>query len=209
MDDSWLLTNCDLSLLTREVIESCHPFTCGTDGDMDEFFRQDVIDYTHFLMGKSYCFRLKDDAQTIVACFTVSNDSIRIYDLPSSRRNAMWKITNREKMLSRYPGVLIGRLAVAKGLGGKGVGSDVLLFIKKWFTENDNKTGCRFAIVDAKNEPEVLRFYEKNNFVSLFPHEIDEDLYTKPPKDDAERTERIEHPRKLRTRLMFCDLLED
>ena len=209
MDDSWLLTNCDLSLLTREVIESCHPFTCGTDGDMDEFFRQDVIDYTHFLMGKSYCFRLKDDAQTIVACFTVSNDSIRIYDLPSSRRNAMWKITNREKMLSRYPGVLIGRLAVAKGFGGKGVGSDVLLFIKKWFTENDNKTGCRFASVDAKNVPEVLRFYEKNNFVSLFPHEIDEDLYTKPPKDDAERTERIEHPRKLRTRLMFCDLLED
>ena len=209
MDDSWLLTNCDLSLLTREVIESCHPFTCGTDGDMDEFFRQDALDYTHFLMGKSYCFRLKDDLTTIVACFTVSNDSIRIYDLPSSRRNAMWKITNREKMLSRYPGVLIGRLAVAKGFGGKGVGSDVLLFIKKWFTENDNKTGCRFAIVDAKNEPEVLRFYEKNNFVSLFPHEIDEDLYTKPPKDDAERTERIEHPRKLRTRLMFCDLLED
>lgn len=28
---------------------------------MDEFFRQDALDYTHFLMGKSYCFRLKDD----------------------------------------------------------------------------------------------------------------------------------------------------
>ena len=41
---------------------------------------------------------MKDDVQTIVACFTVSNDSIRIYDLPSSRRNAMWGITNREKM---------------------------------------------------------------------------------------------------------------
>lgn len=31
---------------------------------MDEFFRNDALDYTHFLMGKSYCFRLKDDAQT-------------------------------------------------------------------------------------------------------------------------------------------------
>ena len=130
MDYSWLLTNCDLSLLTREVIESCHPFT-------------------------------------------------------------------------------LGRLAVAEEFGGKGIGSAVLRFIKMWFLDEDNKTGCRFAIVDAKNEPEVLRFYEKNNFVSLFPHEIDEDLYTKPPKDDAERTERIEHPRKLRTRLMFCDLLEE
>ena len=158
MDYSWLLTNCDLSLLTREVIESCHPFTCGTDGDMDEFFRQDALDYTHFLMGKSYCFRLKDDLTTIVACFTVSNDSIRIYDLPSSRRNAMWKISNREKMLTRYPGVLIGRLAVAEDFGGKGIGSAVLRFIKMWFLDEDNKTGCRFAIVDAKNEPEVLRF---------------------------------------------------
>jgi len=82
-------------------------------------------------------------------------------------------------------------------------------FFRQDALDYTHKTGCRFAIVDAKNVPEVLRFYEKNNFVSLFPHEIDEDLYTKPPKDDAERTERIEHPRKLRTRLMFCDLLED
>ena len=169
MDGSWLLNNCNLSLLTQEVIDSCHPFTCGTDADMDEFFHNDALDYTHFLMGKSYCFRLKDDAQTIVACFTVSNDSIRIYDLPSSRRNAMWKITNREKMLTRYPGVLIGRLAVAEGFSGKGIGSAVLRFIRMWFLDEDNKTGCRFAIVDAKNEPEVLRFYEKNNFVPLFP----------------------------------------
>ena len=209
MDGPWLLTNCNLSLLTQEVIASCHPFTCGTDDDMDEFFRKDALDYTHFLMGKSYCFRLKDDAKTIVACFTVSNDSIRIYDLPSSRRNAMWKITHREKMLTRYPGVLIGRLAVAESFSGKGIGSDILLFIKKWFTEADNKTACRFAIVDAKNEPAVLHFYEKNSFVPLFPREIDEDLYTKPPKDDAERTERLAQPRKLRTRLLFCDLLEE
>lgn len=209
MDASFLMSNCNLSLLTQEVIDMCHPFTCGTDEDMDEFFRQDALDYTHFLMGKSYCFRLKDDAKTIVACFTVSNDSIRIYDLPSSRRNAMWKITNREKMLTRYPGVLIGRLAVAEGFGGKGIGSDVLRFIKKWFTEPDNKTACRFAIVDAKNESEVLRFYEKNDFKPLFPREIDEDIYTKPPKDDDEHDERLKHPRKLRTRLMFCDLLEE
>ncbi len=209
MVESFLLSNCNLSLLTQEVIDSSHPFTCGTDDDMDEFFRLDALDYTHFLMGKSYCFRLKDDMLTIVACFTVSNDSIRIYDLPSSRRNAMWNLTNREKMLTRYPGVLIGRLAVAEGFGCKGIGSDILRFIKKWFTEEDNKTACRFAIVDAKNEPEVLHFYEKNDFKPLFPREIDEDIYTKPPKDDTERTERLQHPRKLRTRLMFCDLLEE
>ena len=180
---TFLEENCVLNILTDDILEECHPFVCGDD-DMDEFFQKDALDYTRYRMGKSYCFRMKDDTQTIVACFTVSNDSIRIYDLPSSRRNAMWNLTNREKMLTRYPGVLIGRLAVAEGFGCKGIGSDILRFIKKWFTEEDNKTACRFAIVDAKNEPEVLHFYEKNDFKPLFPREIDEDIYTKPPKDD-------------------------
>lgn len=205
---AFLEENCILSVLTEEILAESNPFTCGDD-DMDEFFRQDALDYTHFLMGKSYCFRLKDDKRTIVACFTISNDSIRIYDLPSSRRNAMWNITNREKMLTRYPGVLIGRLAVADSFSGRGIGSEILNFIRMWFLDDANKTGCRFAIVDAKNEPLILRFYEKNGFKTLFSREIDEDLYTKPVKDETEQAERVQNPRKLKTRLMFCDLLEE
>lgn len=204
----FLEENCILNVLTEEILAESNPFTCGDD-DMDEFFRQDALDYTHFLMGKSYCFRLKDDKRTIVACFTISNDSIRIYDLPSSRRNAMWNITNREKMLTRYPGVLIGRLAVADSFSGRGIGSEILNFIRMWFLDDANKTGCRFAIVDAKNEPLILRFYEKNGFKTLFSREIDEDLYTKPVKDETEQAERLQNPRKLKTRLMFCDLLEE
>jgi GNAT superfamily N-acetyltransferase len=205
---AFLDENCVLNILTDGILSECHPFVCGDD-DMDEFFQKDALDYTRYRMGKSYCFRMKDDTQTIVACFTVSNDSIRIYDLPSSRRNAMWGITNREKMLTRYPGVLVGRLAVASQFSGKGIGSEVLDFIRMWFLDESNKTGCRFAIVDAKNEPEVLSFYEHNGFKTLFPREIDEDFYTKPPKDDEEREERMKRPRKLRTRLMFSDLLDE
>lgn len=205
---AFLEENCILDILTDDILNGCHPFVCGDD-DMDEFFQKDALDYTRYKMGKSYCFRMKDDAETIVACFTVSNDSIRIYDLPSSRRNAMWGITNREKMLTRYPGVLVGRLAVASQFAGKGIGSEVLDFIRMWFLDESNKTGCRFAIVDAKNESKILNFYERNGFKPLFPREIDEDFYTRPPKDDEEREERTKNPRKLRTRLMFCDLLDE
>lgn len=205
---TFLEENCVLDILTDGILTECHPFLCG-DEDMDEFFQKDALDYTRYRMGKSYCFRMKDDTQTIVACFTISNDSIRIYDLPSSRRNAMWSITNREKMLTRYPGVLVGRLAVASQFSGKGIGSEVLDFIRMWFLDESNKTGCRFAIVDAKNEPEILRFYEHNGFKALFSREIDEDFYTKPPKDEEERENRMKHPRKLRTRLMFSDLLDE
>ena len=38
--------------------------------------------------------------------------------------------------------------------------------------------------------------------------ELQEDIYTKPPKDKAERCDREQYPRHLNTRLMFCDLLE-
>jgi len=115
----------------------------------------------------------------------------------------------RYRMGKSYPGVLIGRLAVSSLFAGKGVGSEILDFIRMWFLDESNKTGCRFAIVDAKNEPKILRFYERKGFKSLFPREIDEDFYTKPPKDEDEKTERLKNPRKLRTRLMFCDLLEE
>ena len=122
----------------------------------------------------------------------------------------MWKeLTNREKMLSRFPGVLIGRLAVAEQFIGKGIGSEILDFVKLWFLSEDNKTGCRLAIVDAKNKPNVLKFYEKNGFRYLFNREIDEDLYIKPPKNEEERKERRQHPRTLATRLMYCDLLNN
>ena len=98
---AFLEENCVLDILTDGILTECHPFVCGDD-DMDEFFQKDALDYTRYRMGKSYCFRMKDDVQTIVACFTVSNDSIRIYDLPSSRRNAMWGISSRR---DRYLGM--------------------------------------------------------------------------------------------------------
>ncbi len=205
---AFLDENCTLEVLTADILAECQHFECG-DKDMDEFFSKDALRYTYYRMGKSYCFRMNEDKTSIVACFTVSNDSIRIYDLPSARRQAMWRITKREKMLTRYPGVLIGRLAVASKYSGMGIGSEVLEFVRMWFLNDANKTGCRFAIVDAKNRKDVLGFYEKNGFVFLFPNEIDEDLYTKPPKDEQEKAERLSHPRKLRTRLMFRDLLND
>lgn len=201
---------CTFDVLSEDLLSECDPFTCGEDDDMDEFFSKDALTYARRRIGKSYCFRLEENEKQIVACFTLSNDSIRIWDLGSSKKNAMWKeLTNREKMLSRFPGVLIGRLAVSKAFAGMGIGTEILDFIKMWFLSEENKTGCRLAIVDAKNEPKVLKFYEKNGFRYLFNTEIDEDLYIKHPKNEEERKERMEHPRTLATRLMYCDLLSD
>ena len=168
---------CTLEVLNKEILDECESFSCG-DEDMDEFFYNYALTYTRFRMGKSYCFRLIENPKIIVAFFTVSNDSIRIFDVGSSKKNRMWKeISNREKRLSRYPGILIGRLAISKNYANQGFGSDVVRFVKEWFVDNDNKSGCRLAIVDAKNSKNVISFYEKNGFKCLFNTEADEYKY--------------------------------
>ena len=55
------------------------------------------------------------------------------------------------------------------------------------------------SIVDAVNEPQVIAFYEKNDFLCLFSSEEQEFLYTGGKKGQ---------PVVLTTRLMYYDLLE-
>ena len=54
------------------------------------------------------------------------------------------------------------------------VGSQILDYLKDWFRSSDNKTGCRFIVVDAYNNPQTLHFYEKNGFKPLYKTEQDE-----------------------------------
>ena len=203
----FLAEKCLLSPFTEDVRQACLPFSCGSE-DMDEFFAKDFAAYAHYLMGKSYCFRLKDNPDHIICAFTISNDSIRIYDLPRSRRDYMKAITHHEKHLRRYPGVLIGRLAVSEEFAGQGIGSAVLTFIKDLFSDPAIQTGCRFIIVDAVNSPKILSFYQKNGFTFLFTTAEQEALYTYPPKDDEEREALKNNPHPLQTRLMYFDLLD-
>ena len=54
-----------------------------------------------------------------------------------------------------------------------------MTFIKDWFRHEDNKTGCRFIVVDAYNEERVLKYYDKNGFLPLYKtEEIEKQYYT-------------------------------
>jgi hypothetical protein len=87
----------------EEVLASCEPFDCG-DEDMNDFFQNDALPYATFKMGRSYCFRLKSNPSKIICVFTVSNDSIRIYDLPRSRRDFMLNPSSEAaQSLPRHP----------------------------------------------------------------------------------------------------------
>ena len=111
------------------------------------------------MLGKTYAFRLIDNPSKIASIFTLSNDAISIKQLVAEDKEQIEYVTeNGEKNLRRFPGVLIGRLGTNQTLSRKGYGTAVMDFIKAWFRSNENKTGCRFIIVDAHNNPDTIRY---------------------------------------------------
>jgi hypothetical protein len=49
-------------------------------------------------------------------------------------------------------------------------------FIKSWFIDSNNKTGCRFLVVDSYNKEHPIRYYMKNGFKFIFDNEEEMNL---------------------------------
>lgn len=190
----FLADHCSFHLMTRELLTTCPNFSCGNE-DLDEFFMKDAMPYNEKLLGKTYCYLLDDQPHSIACAFTLSNDSIKVDQLPNSRKKKINEKMPREKQMRRYPTALIGRLGVNIDLAGRGIGSELLDFIKKWFVQTDNKTGCRYLVVDAYNSPEILQYYQKNDFCFLFSTEEQE-------------ASNSSLPLPLKTRYMYYDLIQ-
>ena len=105
-------------------------------------------------------------------------------------------VTNTKRGIN-FPAVLIGRLGVSAEDRGRGfnIGSQILDYVKDWFRSAENKTGCRFIVVDAYNNERTVRFYQKNGFKFLYRTEEEERAFMELNDDTP-----------LETRFMFFDL---
>lgn len=188
---------CQLARVTEEVIDYCNPFICG-DEDLDDFFANNAIAYEKELMGKTYCWVLKDDITTIVGMVTLANAGIQTTHMQNHPRRKLNNLIPYSKQGRTYPAVLIGRLGVSVEFQGSKyrIGTQIMDFIKDWFKSYDNKTGCRFILVDAVNNEHTLRYYERNGFHPLFPRINDEKAFYNIPESED-----------LRTRMYYYDLL--
>ena len=191
----FLESSCSFEVLDEELINSTKLFECS-NLDLNDFFQNDCIAFANELMGKTYCFTLDSDTKNIVCSFTISNDSIKTSILPNARKKKVLKNIPSQKRFKSYPAVLIGRLGVSKEFTYLGISTELLNFIKSWFIEMDNKTGCRFIIVDSYNTNEALNFYKKNGFNFLFSSEEQEKTATDVSNDS-----------QIKTRLMYFDLI--
>jgi GNAT superfamily N-acetyltransferase len=187
-----LIDDCEMVVLSEGHIIS--GFDCG-NVDLNDFFNHDALEYKRQMLSQTCFFRYKSSG-TVVCAFSFSASSIKTADLPGSRRKKVKEYVPREKSLKSYPGILIGRLGVAKEFGGQGAGSQLLSFIKDFCLFNYPDI-VRFLLVDAYNEPAVIRFYQKNKFTAVFSTEVQEkETYCQTLSES------------LQTRYMFYDMIQ-
>ncbi len=191
-----LLDDCIMLKYDNEVQTYCQEFSCG-EADLDDFFRNDAIKYADELMGKTYCWITESQPHQIVAAVTLANDSIKTTYLDKNTRNRLNRPISNQKRGRSYPATLIGRLGVNNKFQGCHIGHQVIEFLKDWFRDDENKTGCRFLVVDAYNNERTLHFYESNFFKYLHSSEEEERRYYN-----------MDGPNSLDTRMMFLDLIK-
>jgi GNAT superfamily N-acetyltransferase len=135
------------------------PFDCDNP-DLNDFLFNDAVNHISELLAITY---LLEGAKQTIAYFSVLNDSIRRGDTTRSKLKKILKPIPPPKRYKSHPAVKVGRFAVNKEHQSSGIGSELMDYVKGYFLDN-NKTGCRFIIVDADNNPRTIKFYENNGF---------------------------------------------
>ena len=140
-------------------------FDCG-DEDLNDFILNDAKKYAAELLATTFLFIDSKNTNKVVAFFSVANDKINYQDGQKPFWNKLARRIPNHKRRKSYPAVLLARLGVSSDYQGHNIGSQIIIFLKGWFTIR-NKTGCRFLLVDSYNCERVINFYSQNEFQCL------------------------------------------
>jgi len=182
-----LIEDSEYSLLRIESEEEFNhdrikAFDCG-ERDLNEYFTQDALAHHTELLATTYFFQPKRATEEgvffPVALVSFMNDSLKLSteDRKSSKKKFYKKFRKNMPFPKRgykeFPAVKIGRLGVCAEYQKSHIGSRLINLTKKFFITN-NKTGCRYLVVDAYNNPDqcTINFYKKNGFDFLSESDV-------------------------------------
>lgn len=143
--------------LSENNLKFTEVFDCGDD-DLNEFLKDDAFHYQKGKIAVTYlCFYMN----VLVGYYSLSNDAIEI---KGKAKKILDKLKKRQRT---YPAIKIGRLGIDKNFSRIGIGTKIIDVIVGCARVHSNSVGCRYASVNAYNQPEVVAFYKKNNFKIL------------------------------------------
>lgn len=149
----------ELKRLTSE--KPITTFECG-DEDLNGFLLDDAIPSAEKRIANT--FVLYENSQAI-AYFCLLTDKITKQEVTKADWRRFKKQFPHGKQFSSYPSIKIGRFAVSDSQAHKGLGTNLLNWIKLHLLEQITLPAYRFITVDAYME--AIPFYEKNGFKPL------------------------------------------
>lgn len=132
-------------------------FCCSSQG-LNEFLVDDAVSYDRRNITKTWLAIYDNE---IIGFFSLSSDSLQLGDI---EKEEMQYSDNEEERcaISYLPAVKLTKLAVSEHYERCGVGSYLVRMVKGMLYELP--IAVRFITLDAVNEPNVIRFYEKCGF---------------------------------------------
>lgn len=131
-------------------------FDCGT-AELNEWLRRFAGQYERRDLTRTFV-AVREGSSSVLGYYALSNHRVRYDALPEEQAKGLPTID--------IPVVLLGRLAVDKGLQGRGLGAYLLIDVLRRANRLSEQIGIRAVEVDAIDE-NARQFYLKFGFVPL------------------------------------------
>ena len=132
-------------------------FECGVE-ELDHYLKRIVSQ--DIRRNSAVCFILHDEgSREILGYYTLSAFSVQFDGLPEIERKALPKYP-------QIPATMLGRLAIASSMQGRGIGERLLVDALKRAWKNREVIASWTVIVDAINDS-AADFYQRYGFTAL------------------------------------------
>ncbi|MFA6332950.1 MAG: GNAT family N-acetyltransferase [Methanoregula sp.] len=125
-------------------------FVCSDSKDLEDFLRNDAkirqqekISTTYLVHSDTMLVGFFSLSMGCITSDSVKKMSLEIEDPPN-----------------KYPALLLARMATKDGMRSQGIGREMLKRVFAIAFRLTEQIGCRFVKVDAKRDPQTIRFYE-------------------------------------------------
>lgn len=149
-----------------DVIESyVANFYCSKDSDIENFLKQKAMLFEK--LGKARTFLIVNDELEIIGYFSLA---LSILDVPKFLSNRKRKdldgLSAKRKgvLVKKIPSILIGQFAKNDLYGNKFSGEKLLEICLSKILEGQKILGGRIIMVECKNQPNLVNFYEHADF---------------------------------------------
>lgn len=135
-------------------------FSCGKR-HLDEFLTQRAAFFHKEWLGFVWIV-LHRDMDYPIGYFSLNNEALELSDAEETNLGM-----SDYSGLKRFPAIMMGRLAVDTRLQGSGASTQLMHMALDMIggrLATSPLSAARLVIVDADNDPKVLRYYEKHGF---------------------------------------------